>query len=255
MYPIVFTIPFIDLPISSFGLMMAIAFLIGTWITAIRMQENDLDPELATTLLLYVMLGGVAGSKLYYAVDVSLREGLPFTSLLFARDGITFYGGLIAGVGIGAIGCRIHGISVTTFMNCCAVAVALGQAIGRIGCFLVGDDYGHVTDVPWAMAFPLGAPPTNNLVHPTQLYEATWLAAGAFYLWKRRRKSPFLFGEYMLLNGVGRIVVENWRINDRVFAGMTEAQWIGATLVFLGITTLVYFNRANRRALAGETRD
>ncbi len=248
MYPIVFTIPFIDLPISSFGLMMAAAFLIGTWITAIRMREENLDPELATTLLLYVMLGGVAGSKLYYAVDVSIREGLPFTSLLFARDGITWYGGLIAGVGIGAIGCRIQRVPIVTFMNCCAVAVAVGQAIGRVGCLLVGDDYGHITDVPWAMSFPLGAPPTNNLVHPTQLYEVAWLLPGAFYLWKRRHASPFLFGEYMILNGSGRIIIEIWRINERVFFGLTEAQWIGATLITLGISTLVYFRRANRNA-------
>jgi len=248
MYPIVFTIPFIDLPISSFGLMMAAAFLIGTWITAIRMKEENLDPELATTLLLYVMIGGVAGSKLYYAVDVSIREGLPFASLLFARDGITWYGGLIAGVAIGAIGCRLNKIPVTTFMNCCAVSVALGQAIGRIGCFLVGDDYGHVTDVPWAMSFPLGAPPTNNLVHPTQLYEVAWLLPVAFCLWKRRRSSPFLFGEYMILNGIGRIVVEIWRVNDRVFIGLTEAQWIGATLIGLGISALVYAVRVSRNA-------
>ena len=100
MYPIIFTIPFVDFPISSFGLMMATGFLVGTWICAIRMREEGLDPDLATNLLLYVMLGGVFGSKLYYAVDVSIREGLPFTSLLFARDGITFYGGLIAGVGV-----------------------------------------------------------------------------------------------------------------------------------------------------------
>jgi len=249
MYPIVFTIPFIDLPISSFGLMMATAFLVGTWITAIRMREEGLDPELATTLLLYDMLGGVAGSKLYYAVDVSIREGLPFTSLLFARDGITWYGGLIAGVAVGAVGCRIHRVPITTFMNCCAVSVALGQAIGRIGCFLVGDDYGHVTDVPWAVSFPLGAPPTHELVHPTQLYEVAWLLPVAFYLWKRRRTSAFLFGEYMVLNGIGRIGIEIWRVNERVFLGMTEAQWIGAALTIAGLSTLAYFSRARRRAL------
>ena len=250
MYPIVFTIPFIDLPISSFGLMMATAFLVGTWITAIRMREEGLDPDLATNLLLYVMLGGVAGSKLYYAVDVSIREGLPFTSLLFARDGITWYGGLIAGVGIGAIGCRINGIPVITFMNCSAVAVAVGQSIGRVGCFLVGDDYGRVADLPWAVAFPLGAPPTLDPVHPTQLYEVAWLLPGALLLWKRRRHSPFLFGEYMVLNGAGRIIIEVWRVNPRVLLGMTEAQWIGVTLCVFGILGLLYFrSRETKPAL------
>ena len=104
MYPIVFEI--FGYPISSFGLMMALAFLVGTWITAIRMREEGLPAELASSLLLYVMLGGVGGSKLYYAVDVHLRTGAPFLSLLLARDGITWYGGLIGGTLAGVLGCR-----------------------------------------------------------------------------------------------------------------------------------------------------
>ncbi len=178
-------------------------------------------------------------------MDVSLREGLPFTSLLFARDGITWYGGLIAGVGIGAMGCRIHGISVVTFMNCCAVSVALGQAIGRIGCFLVGDDYGIATDAPWGIAFPNGLPPVDHPVHPTQLYEAIWLLLVASYLWKRRRASPFLFGEYLVLNGAGRLVIEHWRLNP-AFLGLTEPQWIGMLLIVLGsVGWLHYRGRAD----------
>jgi len=94
MYPELFSI--FGFSISSFGVMMATAFLVGSWITGKRMAEERLDPDLATTLLLYVMLGGIVGSKLYFAIDVSLREGRPFTQLLFARDGITWYGGLIA---------------------------------------------------------------------------------------------------------------------------------------------------------------
>ena len=101
-----------DFSISTFGVMLATAFLVGTWITARRMAEEGLDPEKATVILIYVMAGGIAGSKLYFAVDVSLREGIPFTSLLFARDGITWYGGLILATAVGAIGCRRNGISV-----------------------------------------------------------------------------------------------------------------------------------------------
>jgi phosphatidylglycerol:prolipoprotein diacylglycerol transferase len=248
MYPVVFTIPIIDFPISSFGLMMALGFLAATWVTAARMREEGLDPELATSLLLYVMIGGVLGSKLYYAIDVSLREGLPFTSLLFARDGITWYGGLIAGLAVGAVGCRINHLPIVTAMNCSAAGVALGQAFGRIGCLLVGDDYGHATEVPWAMSFPLGAPPTLELVHPTQLYEALWLLGVAGWLWNRRRRSPFLFGEYLVLQGLGRLTVEIWRINPRVALGMTEAQWIGVALFAIGTVTWLRFRQRQRTA-------
>ncbi|TMA35552.1 MAG: prolipoprotein diacylglyceryl transferase [Deltaproteobacteria bacterium] len=241
MYPVLFRIG--NFPISTFGLMMATAFLVGSWITARRMNEVGLDPDLATTLLVYVMLGGILGSKLYYAIDVSIRESRPFAELLFARDGITWYGGLILGTVIGAIGTRIHRVSIVQMMNCVAPAVAVGQAIGRIGCFLVGDDYGHVTDLPWGVAFPEGAPPTRpgERVHPTQLYETLWLLPVAFVLWKRRDRSPFLFGEYMIANGVGRFAIETLRLNEKVLAGLTEAQIVALALIAAGSASWLYF--------------
>ena len=241
MYPELFRIG--DFSISTFGLMLAASFLVGSWITAKRMTEEGLDPELVTTLLMYVMLGGVVGSKLYFAVDVALRTDVPFTKLLFARDGITWYGGLIAATLVGAIGCRVHGVPVRTFANCTAVGGAVGQSIGRLGCFLVGDDYGRVSDVPWAMSFPRGAPPTLDRVHPTQLYEILWLLPVAALLWSRRRSSPFLFGEYVALNGLGRLVIESWRVNPQVALGLTEPQWIGALLIALGTTGWLYYWR------------
>jgi phosphatidylglycerol:prolipoprotein diacylglycerol transferase len=249
MYPELLSIG--DFTVSTFGLMMALAFLVGTWITGRRMAEEGLDPELATTMLIWVMLGGVLGSKLYFSIDVSIRTGAPFTSLLFARDGITWYGGLIGGTLIGALGCRIHGIPVLTFANCTAVAGAVGQSIGRVGCFLVGDDYGRPTDVAWGVEFPRGAPPTTDgPVHPTQLYEIAWLLPVAGFLWWRRHKSPFLFGEYLALNGVGRIVIESWRVNPQVALGMTEPQWIGIGLIVLGGTGWLVLQRRDAAAVA-----
>jgi phosphatidylglycerol:prolipoprotein diacylglycerol transferase len=244
MYPELFTVPGTNFTISTFGLMLALAFLVGTWITSHRMGEEGLDPD-ATTLLIYVMIGGILGSKLYFAFDVHLRTGTPLASLLFAREGITWYGGLIGGGLVGALGCRIHGIPLGTFANCTAVALPIGQAIGRLGCFLVGDDYGRPTDLPWGVSFPRGAPPTDLPVHPTQLYEIGWLLPVAAFLWMRRRRSPFLFGEYVALNGLGRLFIEHWRVNPRVALGLTEPQWIGIALMLLGTVGWVYYARFN----------
>jgi phosphatidylglycerol:prolipoprotein diacylglycerol transferase len=115
--------------------------------------------------------------------------------------------------------------------------------MGRVGCFLVGDDYGKVTDVPWGVAFPQGMPPTNDLVHPTQLYEMAWLLPVAGLLWSRRWRSPFLFGEYAALNGLGRLVIENWRVNPKLALGMTEPQWIGIGLIVFGVGGWFYYRR------------
>jgi phosphatidylglycerol:prolipoprotein diacylglycerol transferase len=128
-------------------------------------------------------------------------------------------------------------------MNCTAVAGAVGQAIGRIGCFLVGDDYGIPTDLPWGVAFPQGAPPTFEAVHPTQIYEILWLLPVAALLWRRRHRSPFLFGEYIAANGVGRIFIEMLRVNPQVAFGLTEPQIVGICLLALGIGSWLYFQR------------
>jgi phosphatidylglycerol---prolipoprotein diacylglyceryl transferase len=249
MYPVLFTIPWIDFPISTFGVMLAVGFLVGTWITGLRLGEEGYEPD-ATTLLIYVMVGGILGAKLYFAIDVHLRSGEPFASLLFARAGLTWYGGLLGGTLLGVIGCRIHGIPVRTFSSCVAPALPVGQALGRIGCFLVGDDYGRETDVPWAVRFPEGSPPTKDLpVHPTQLYEVAWLLPVAALLWSRRRKSPFLFGEYLALNGLGRLVIEHWRVNPRVALGLTEPQWIGLALVAVGVGGWLHYVRRRPAAV------
>jgi phosphatidylglycerol:prolipoprotein diacylglycerol transferase len=189
------------------------------------------------------MLGGIVGSKLYFAIDVHLRTGIPFTDLLFARDGITWYGGLVMATLVGAIGCRIHGVSIVTVMNCTAVAGAVGQALGRLGCFLVGDDYGVATNLPWGVAFPQGAPPTLERVHPTQLYEILWLLPVAAVLWRRRYTSPFLFGEYLAANGFGRIFIEMLRVNPKVAFGLTEPQIVGIALVLIGTGSWIWFQR------------
>ena len=187
------------------------------------------------------MLGGVGGSKLYFAIDVSIREGYPFFELLFARAGITWYGGLMGGALAGVLACYYYGVSIRGFADSVAPALAVGQALGRIGCFLVGDDYGKVTDVPWAVSFPEGAPPTLELVHPTQLYEVAWLLPVAAFLWWRRKKSPFLLGEYLALNGAGRVVIEQWRVNEEVALGFTEPQWIGVALIIVGTSLWFYY--------------
>lgn len=160
MYPILFHI--FGFPISTFGVMMAVGFLLSAWIVSRRLGEYGLDPELSSTILIYAMVGGVLGSKLYFAVDESLRSGHPFFTLLLSRAGITWYGGLMGGTLLVVLATRLHRIPTRVVASCVASAAPFGQACGRIGCFLVGDDYGRPSSLPWAIAFPQGAPPTDR---------------------------------------------------------------------------------------------
>jgi phosphatidylglycerol:prolipoprotein diacylglycerol transferase len=122
-----------------------------------------------------------------------------------------------------------------------APALATGHAIGRIGCFLVGDDYGRPSDLPWAVAFPEGRPPTSVPVHPTQLYEAAALALIAWLLLKWRRTSvpdSVVLARYFILAGSTRFAIELIRINLRILGPLTLAQIFALGLVLIGVALL-----------------
>ncbi len=232
MYPVLWE-PF-GFAISSFGVMMAVGFLVSERVVARRLGEQGIDPELSSTILVYAVLCGVIGSKLYYATEFTLRGERTFFDALFDRAGMVWFGGLIAGALGVTIATRIHGISTAAVAAAVANAAPFGQACGRIGCFLVGDDYGRPTDGWWGIAFPDGAPPTFERVHPTQLYEVAWLLLIGAVLWRRRKRSPFLFAEYAVLAGVGRFFVEILRVNPPVAFGLSGAQFIGIAMVAVG---------------------
>lgn len=250
MYPVLFTIPGLDWPISSFGAMMALGFLVGYWISLPRMKEEGLDPEDAANLLMVIMLGGVFGAKLYYAISFNLIYGDPFWDSMFSRGGLVFYGGFIGGGLAGYLGCKYWQVPPIPLANAACISLAVGQAIGRVGCFLVGDDYGKASDLPWAVAFPNGLPPVHYPVHPTMLYETIWLLLGAAFLWQRRKKSASLMGEFLIINGIGRFAIEFWRLNARVALGLSEAQFIGVGLIGFGIVLIVRARRQDGDAVA-----
>jgi phosphatidylglycerol:prolipoprotein diacylglycerol transferase len=127
-------------------------------------------------------------------------------------------------------------------------ALAVGQMLGRVGCFLVGDDYGHPTSLPWGVAFPRGLPPTTERVHPTQIYEAIFLALLAWILirWRRRGISDrAVLGRYFVAVGAFRFLLEFLRVNTRVAGPLTVAHFFALAVVVLGVVLLA---RATRPA-------
>jgi len=232
MYPVLWA-PF-GFQISSFGVMMALGFLVSERVVARRLAEQGLDRELSSTILVYAVVCGVIGSKLYYATEFALRGERFFFDALFDRSGMVWFGGLIAGTLGVALATRIHRIPTGGVAAAVANAAPFGQAFGRVGCFLVGDDYGRPTDAWYGIAFPEGAPPTTDRVHPTQLYEVAWVLLIGAFLWRRRRASPFLFAEYAFLAGLGRFFVEILRVNPPLAFGLSGAQLIGIAMMAIG---------------------
>jgi phosphatidylglycerol---prolipoprotein diacylglyceryl transferase len=245
MYPVLFRIGTFE--ITSFGVMVAIAALVGITLFRRELRRAHL-PESAADAGLWGMLGGLSGAKLMYVIEHLGDE--PFMNLLLSRGGMSWYGGLAGGLGVGIAAIVRSRFPLVPVLAAATPALAIGHLLGRIGCFLVGDDYGRPTDLPWAVAFPQGLPPTTVPVHPTQLYEAAFLAwlGWALIRWRRFRVADrVVLGRYLALAGSARFLIEFVRINVRVALGLTVAQWASVAMIAAGILLVT----ARQRLLSG----
>ena len=227
--------------ISSFGVMVALSFLVAYWLCLKEFRRKNLSEDLLGNLFLAAMIGGIAGAKLLY-----LFENVPIKEIIqnpvqhiFARGGLTFYGGLFGAVLLTWIVAKRNKLGFWLLGDSVAPAMAIGYSIGRIGCFLVGDDYGTKSDLPWAMAFPNGLPPTLDPVHPTQIYEALIMFIVFLYLWKIRKnnyKTGYIFSLYLILAGSERFFIEFLRnTTPSPIQSFSIAQVMAVIIILFGL--------------------
>jgi phosphatidylglycerol:prolipoprotein diacylglycerol transferase len=235
-YPTLFRIGTFE--VTSFGVMVALGALVGIWLFGRELARSGL-PEDASNAAVAGVLGGLVGAKLLWTVE-HVGDG-PVLSLLLSRGGMSWFGGLVGGVTAGLFVMRRQHLPIVQALAAATPALAVGHAIGRIGCFLVGDDYGRPSDLPWAVAFPEGLPPTTDHVHPTQLYEMAALLVLAVVLirWRRRRvPDVIVLGRYFLIAGAIRFAIEFVRVNQRVLGPFTVAHLISAGLMVAGLVLI-----------------
>jgi len=259
-YP--FVIHFGRFAITGYGIMMMVAFLTAGWVFARRLGEQGSDPGVAWDCVVAAVIGGLAGAKIYYAVLVA------DWGALFSRGGLVWYGGFLGGSAavIGLLWWRK--LSVLAMGDAMAPALAAGYVLGRIGCFLVGDDYGRPTSLPWGVAFPQGSPPTTAgtlqalfgipvppgvapetvlAVHPTQLYEVALAFVLFLVLWRLRARRPgtgWLLGLWFAYAGCARLLVEFFRAKDDRFLGpFTLAQAISVLVIVIGAALMARASR------------
>ena len=269
MYPTLFRIG--NFSVSVYGVVVALAALAAGWVAARGFRERRLEGDDAWSLMFYGLVGGFAGAKLYYV----LLQGDP--AALMSRGGFVWYGGLIGGAVAVLFGVLHKGIPVGSAADAFAPALALGHGIGHIGCFFSGDSYGLPSTLPWAVAFPRGAPPSTAgalrtqfgvavpsdipdstllTVHPTMLYSALALIAIFGLLWAlRRRRLPtgWLFGLYLILTGIERFLVEFLRAkDDRFLWGFTTAQALALAAIVGGTVLLVLLKSRARPSTISE---
>ena len=246
MYPII--AEFGPLTIYSFGVMMALGFYIGSAVSVAEYRRRGGDGEQMWNLLVWLFIGGLVGSKILSLGNdpaAFFRDPIGQT---FSGSGFVWYGGLIGGLAVGFALRRRYNITLGTLLDCTALGLPVGQAIGRLGCHVAGDgDWGTITELPWGVAYTnaiIGwdyAPGTT--VHPTPIYEflAYMSVFGVlFSLRKRDLPAGAMFALYLVGNATARFAVEFIRINPRVAFGLTQAQLIAIVLFTLGAAWLLY---------------
>ena len=262
MWPTLFRIG--EFEITTFGLMMFIAFVSAAWVTMREFRARGLDEERVSSVVIAAAFGGILGGKIYYAILLGDFR------LLFERAGLVWYGGLIGGFVTVSIYLLVQKIDYVAAADAVAPGLALGYAIGRVGCFLVGDDYGKPTDGALGIAFPKGSPPTtagalrsfgvdvdpslpsNTLlrVHPTQLYTTVvFLAVFGILLWVSRKAYARgrVWGVFLIGLGLERFFIEFIRAkDDRFFGDFTVAQVISVIVLLGGVSILLFRRRLSK---------
>jgi phosphatidylglycerol---prolipoprotein diacylglyceryl transferase len=217
---------------------VALGALVGLWVFRRELRRSEL-PDSGVDAAMAGLLGGIAGAKLLWVFEHFGEDQL--SALVFSRGGLSWFGGFAGGVLAGLVVMRLKRLPPIATLAAATPGLAIGHAIGRIGCFLVGDDYGHPTTLPWGVAFPQGLPPTDVPVHPTQLYEAAALVP-IFLLLLRLRKQgrpdTEVLGSYLVLAGATRFAIEFLRVDRRVLGILSVAHVAALAAIVAGFVLL-----------------
>jgi phosphatidylglycerol:prolipoprotein diacylglycerol transferase len=246
------------LHLTGFGFAMMLAFGVAHWVSQMVLQQRGDDPEVMNDVTFAALVGTIIGAKVYYAILV----GSP--SVLWSTGGLVFWGGFIGAVIACVIVIRWRRQKFLRIADGAAVGIAAGYAIGRTGCWAVGDDYGRAWHGWLAVSFPEGLPPTTAQVmrqiyradlpatippdavvsvYPTQLLEVILGFVMFVVLWRlrhHRHQSGWLFGMYCLLAGTERFVVEFFRAKSDMVGPVTSAQVIALGVALVGVVLLVW---------------
>jgi prolipoprotein diacylglyceryl transferase len=275
---------FFDLP--TFGLFMCLAFVAAYFALDAEIKRRKLSLD-TYSVVAYVALAGILGAKLWHIMDTPADR--PTLDLLFSwqvfgwfRGGFAWFGGFVAGIATLLLIARRHRVNLLAMLDLSSSAAAIGYAVGRIGCLVSGDgDYGIPTNLPWGMAFPNGLAPTTQAcvnwkdaahplgwpadcaVHPTPIYEFLAGVLIFWYIWRRGSRAlrtplgpGVIVGEFLILSGLERFLVEFIRINPRVIfipiaphaaLGMSNAQFTALLSIVAGIIILLFARWRFRR--------
>ncbi|HEY4812892.1 MAG TPA: prolipoprotein diacylglyceryl transferase family protein [Solirubrobacteraceae bacterium] len=247
-------IELLGISIKTFGVIFALGFLACGMLIARRLRELRMPVDWSYEIVFAALLGGVVGARGYYLIQNYDEVKHDLLGSAFSGSGLVWYGGAIGGAIAVFVWMRWRDALQLRLLDMSATALALGYAIGRIGCQLSGDgDYGIRSSLPWAMGYPHGTLPTppGVRVQPTPIYETVAMCLLAYLLWhlRDRVRPGVVFALYLLGSGLERFLVEFIRRNKEVLVGLTGPQL--ESLVLLAIGSLWLGLLVRGRGLAG----
>ena len=236
----------IPLKISTYGIMLAISFLFANFLLQKEFTRLNISTKLADNIIISAVIGGIAGSKIFYAWEVG--EPISF-SIMLSGGGLTWYGGFIVAGSIIAFLIVREGLKFSKLADIITPALAAGYGFGRLGCLFSGDGcFGQVCPTnlifPLGMAYPDGAVQSFAKVYNTPFYESAFSFLMFAFFWKIREKewpNGFKFSIFLILHSLFRYLVEFIRRNPRDVFGITQAQFIAICVI--GATALFFLYR------------
>jgi phosphatidylglycerol---prolipoprotein diacylglyceryl transferase len=239
--------------IGTFGILLWLAAVGGCYVLYRNFRRWKIDAD-AISIVAVSTVAGILGAKLWHVLETPRLLFHHPADLLFDRAGFAWYGGLIVGILALLWQARVYKLGSLQMLDLAAPAASVGYGVGRLGCLISGDgDYGKPTSLPWGMSFPNGLVPTFQKVHPTPIYELLGALFIAWVLWRRSgpdkpRPLGQITGEYLMLSGIARFLVEFIRINPRILWGLTNAQFASLGTIAFGLG-LVFYARARASAV------
>jgi phosphatidylglycerol:prolipoprotein diacylglycerol transferase len=246
--------------LRTFGLTLALSFLVGTWLSLREARRRGIDETKLVNLVLVILVASIVGARGFYvATHPAETAGDPLAFFRLWEGGLTLIGGFVAGTIAGFAYMAKAGLPMGATADTVTPAVALGVGITRIGCFLNGCCFGVPCDLPWGVHFPPGSPPEaiypGQALHPSQLYNAfAFFALFALLLWLRPRLKGDgqLWWLFVILFALVRFPVDatrHYEASAYVLRlgpwAITDSELIGIALVVVGT---FFFVRAGRRA-------
>ena len=255
MYPILIEFGFFK--IFTYGLLVATGFLVAILLASSRAEKEGLDSQKVLDLCFYVMVSALLGARLLYVI-VEYRYFLdsPLEIFKFWKGGLVFYGGLILGVLISLWYLKRNQMPMWKTADLLAPSIALGQLIGRWGCFFAGCCYGKKTDVAWGITFtdPRSLAPLEISLHPTQVYlslNAVFIFIFLMWLSKRKVFDGQILWSYGILYSIGRFLIEYFRGDDRGFPVeqvLSTSQFVGVFVFSFSVFMLLTLYRKSLRS-------